>query len=144
MFHGYAKFILPFAFRFSNHLQYSEESYRTQAHMHTLTYQVPIRAHHHPRTDNYAPSFDILRHLMSPELKSSIAQLIKMCFSSLLSFRAYSGCRPQKLWWQHVWPCLQQEMRTSEVLAAVLQPALSLVAESTTDEYEKIILPTFR
>lgn len=50
----------------------------------------------------------------------------------------------QKLWWQHVWPCLQQEMRTAEVLAAVLQPALSLVAESTTKEYESIILPTFR
>lgn len=50
----------------------------------------------------------------------------------------------QKLWWQHVWPCLQQEMRTAEVLAAVLQPALTLVHESTPIEYETIILPTFR
>lgn len=50
----------------------------------------------------------------------------------------------QKLWWQHVWPCLQQEMRTAEVLAAVLQPALALVHESTPTEYETIILPTFR
>lgn len=48
------------------------------------------------------------------------------------------------MWWQHVWPCLQHEMRTAEVLAAVLQPALSLVAEATTNEYETIILPTFR
>ncbi|XP_037045286.1 SCY1-like protein 2 [Bradysia coprophila] len=51
---------------------------------------------------------------------------------------------PRKLWWQHVWPCLQQEMRTAEVLAAVLQPALALVHESTPTEYETIILPTFR
>lgn len=50
----------------------------------------------------------------------------------------------QKLWWQHVWPCLQHEMKQSEVLAAVLQPVLSLVHESTTDEYENIILPTIR
>lgn len=35
-------------------------------------------------------------------------------------------------------------MRTAEVLAAVLQPALSLVQEATNDEYETIILPTFR
>ena len=48
------------------------------------------------------------------------------------------------MWWQHVWPCLQQEMRTSEVLAAVLQPALALVQESTNSEYEAIILPTFK
>lgn len=35
-------------------------------------------------------------------------------------------------------------MKQSEVLAAVLQPVLSLVHESTTDEYENIILPTIR
>lgn len=35
-------------------------------------------------------------------------------------------------------------MRTAEVLAAVLQPALSLVAEATNSEYEMIILPTFK
>lgn len=50
----------------------------------------------------------------------------------------------QKLWWQHVWPCLQQEMRGSEVLAACLQPALAMVQESTTNEYEHVILPTFK
>lgn len=52
--------------------------------------------------------------------------------------------RPQKLWWQHIWPCLQNEIRLGEVLAAVLQPALSLVAEATQNEYETYILPTFR
>uniref|UniRef100_A0A336MKF9 CSON002411 protein n=1 Tax=Culicoides sonorensis TaxID=179676 RepID=A0A336MKF9_CULSO len=51
---------------------------------------------------------------------------------------------PRKLWWQHVWPYLQQEMKQSEVLAAVLQPVLSLIHESTTEEYENIILPTIR
>lgn len=50
----------------------------------------------------------------------------------------------QKLWWQHVWPCLQMEMRAAEVLAAVLQPALAMVQEATTAEYENVILPTFK
>lgn len=50
----------------------------------------------------------------------------------------------KKLWWQHVWPFLQQEMKGSEVLAAVLQPALAMVQESTANEYEEFILPTFR
>ncbi|KAB0792054.1 hypothetical protein PPYR_14015 [Photinus pyralis] len=50
----------------------------------------------------------------------------------------------QKLWYQHVWPSLQQEMRTQEVLAAVLQPILYLIQESTIEEYESIILPSFR
>ncbi|XP_044733350.1 SCY1-like protein 2 [Chrysoperla carnea] len=51
---------------------------------------------------------------------------------------------PKKLWHQHVWPCLQQEMRTQEVLAAVLQPILYMIHESTIEEYENIILPSFR
>ncbi|XP_058463904.1 SCY1-like protein 2 isoform X2 [Malaya genurostris] len=51
---------------------------------------------------------------------------------------------PRKLWWQHIWPNLQQEMRADEVLAAVLQPALTLVQESSNAEYEAIILPTFK
>ncbi|XP_058123109.1 SCY1-like protein 2 [Anopheles ziemanni] len=51
---------------------------------------------------------------------------------------------PRKLWWQHIWPNLQQEMRADEVLAAVLQPALTLVQESSNTEYEAIILPTFK
>ncbi|KAK8394763.1 hypothetical protein O3P69_005917 [Scylla paramamosain] len=51
---------------------------------------------------------------------------------------------PKKLWFLHVWPSLQQEMRTQEVLAAVLQPILKLISDVTTDEYENIILPHFR
>ncbi|XP_076052800.1 SCY1-like protein bma [Oratosquilla oratoria] len=51
---------------------------------------------------------------------------------------------PKKLWFLHVWPSLQQEMRAQEVLAAVLQPILYIIAEVTTDEYENIILPHFR
>lgn len=50
----------------------------------------------------------------------------------------------QKLWFQHVWPCLQQEMKTQEVLAAVLQPIIFLVQECTLEEYESLILPSFR
>ncbi|XP_071541659.1 SCY1-like protein 2 isoform X3 [Panulirus ornatus] len=51
---------------------------------------------------------------------------------------------PQKLWFLHVWPSLQQEMRTQEVLAAVLQPILQLISDISTDEYENIVLPHFR
>uniref|UniRef100_A0A0A9XY57 SCY1-like protein 2 n=2 Tax=Lygus hesperus TaxID=30085 RepID=A0A0A9XY57_LYGHE len=51
---------------------------------------------------------------------------------------------PRKLWFQHVWPCLQQEMKTQEVLAAVLQPILYLIQECSLEEYEDIILPSFR
>ncbi|XP_049813575.1 SCY1-like protein 2 [Schistocerca nitens] len=51
---------------------------------------------------------------------------------------------PRKLWFQHVWPSLQQEMKTQEVLAAVLQPIIFLVQECTIEEYESIILPAFR
>lgn len=50
----------------------------------------------------------------------------------------------QKLWFQHVWPCLQQEMRTQEVLASVLQPIIYLIQECTLEEYEIVILPPFR
>lgn len=51
---------------------------------------------------------------------------------------------PKKLWYQHVWPSLQQEMKTHEVLAAVLQSVLYLIQESTIEEYESTILPSFR
>lgn len=50
----------------------------------------------------------------------------------------------QKLWYQHVWPCLSQEMKAQEVLAAVLQPIIYLIQESSQEEYENIILPLFR
>ncbi|XP_046394764.1 SCY1-like protein 2 isoform X2 [Ischnura elegans] len=51
---------------------------------------------------------------------------------------------PRKLWFQHVWPHLQLEMRTQEVLAAVLQPVLFIVRECSAEEYQSIILPAFR
>ncbi|CAH1102136.1 unnamed protein product [Psylliodes chrysocephalus] len=51
---------------------------------------------------------------------------------------------PKKMWYQTVWPCLQQEMRTQEVLAAVLQSVLYFVQEATVEEYESIILPSLR
>jgi SCY1-like protein 2 len=35
-------------------------------------------------------------------------------------------------------------MKTQEVLAAVLQPIIFLVQECTVEEYESIILPSFR
>jgi SCY1-like protein 2 len=35
-------------------------------------------------------------------------------------------------------------MKTQEVLAAVLQPIIFLIQESTAEEYESIILPSFR
>lgn len=50
----------------------------------------------------------------------------------------------QKLWWQHIWVSLQQDLRTQDSLAAVLQPILVLIKESTLEEYEEIVLPIFR
>jgi hypothetical protein len=61
--------------------------------------------------------------------------ILLLCGASLLF---------QKLWFQHVWPSLQQEMKTQEVLAAVLQPIIFLVQECTIEEYESTILPSFR
>ncbi|XP_037085326.1 SCY1-like protein 2 isoform X2 [Pollicipes pollicipes] len=51
---------------------------------------------------------------------------------------------PRKLWFQHVWPCLREEMLAQEVLAAVLQPILNIISEISQEEYETIILPRFR
>ncbi|XP_044752932.1 SCY1-like protein 2 isoform X1 [Coccinella septempunctata] len=51
---------------------------------------------------------------------------------------------PKKLWYQHIWPSLQLEMRSQEVLAAVLQPVLYLIQDSTVEEYESLLLPSFR
>ena len=50
----------------------------------------------------------------------------------------------QKLWFQHIWPILEQEVRSQEVLAAVLEPVLFLVKECTHDEYRDLILPALR
>nr|XP_040582110.1 SCY1-like protein 2 [Lepeophtheirus salmonis] len=51
---------------------------------------------------------------------------------------------PRKLWFQHCWPLLEQEIRSQEVLAAVLEPVLFLVKECSPEEYTKIILPSLR
>ena len=50
----------------------------------------------------------------------------------------------QKLWFQHTWPLLEQEIRSQEVLAAVLEPVLFLVGECSPQEYTNIILPVLR
>ena len=52
--------------------------------------------------------------------------------------------RGQKLWFQHAWPSLQQELRTQEVLAAALQPILLIIREISAAEYQTYILPTMR
>ncbi|XP_054733391.1 SCY1-like protein 2 isoform X1 [Anastrepha obliqua] len=51
---------------------------------------------------------------------------------------------PRKLWWQNVWPMLQAEISNGEVLAAVLQPAITLIQEASPSEYESIMAPTMK
>ncbi|KAJ2954300.1 hypothetical protein O0L34_g2550 [Tuta absoluta] len=51
---------------------------------------------------------------------------------------------PKKLRWQHVWPALQLEVRTAEVLASVLQPIIWLTNECTQDEFSHYVLPTLK
>merc|ERR1719150_479858 len=51
---------------------------------------------------------------------------------------------PRKLWFQHMWPLLQQEIRSQEVLAAVLEPVLFLIMECSPEEYSTMILPSLR
>lgn len=57
-----------------------------------------------------------------------------------LEFLSFS----KKLWFQHVWPILEQELRIQEVLAAVLEPVLFMVKECEEIEYSEIILPALR
>ena len=57
----------------------------------------------------------------------------------------YSTLIPlQKLWFQHMWPALEQELKGQEVLAAVLEPILFLVKECSPEEYVSIVLPALR
>ncbi|XP_053956399.1 uncharacterized protein LOC128862025 isoform X3 [Anastrepha ludens] len=51
---------------------------------------------------------------------------------------------PRKLWWQNVWPMLQAEISSGEVLAAVLQPTIRLIQEASPSEYESIMAPTMK
>ncbi|XP_013179550.1 PREDICTED: SCY1-like protein 2 isoform X2 [Papilio xuthus] len=51
---------------------------------------------------------------------------------------------PKKLRWQHVWPALQMEVRTAEVLAPVLQPIIWLTNEATHEEFDNYVLPVLK
>ncbi|KPJ09257.1 SCY1-like protein 2 [Papilio machaon] len=51
---------------------------------------------------------------------------------------------PKKLRWQHVWPVLQMEVRTAEVLAPVLQPIIWLTNEASPEEFNNYVLPTLK
>ena len=50
----------------------------------------------------------------------------------------------QKMWFQHLWPSLEVEIRSREVLAAVLEPLIFLVAECDLREYQTHVLPTLK
>ena len=50
----------------------------------------------------------------------------------------------QKLWFQHTWPLLEEEVRSQEVLAAALEPVLFLIAECSPEEYNTKILPALK
>ena len=43
-----------------------------------------------------------------------------------------------------MWPILEQEVKSQEVLAAVLEPVLFLVKECELAEYEQLILPVLK
>ncbi|XP_054012901.1 SCY1-like protein 2 isoform X1 [Hylaeus anthracinus] len=51
---------------------------------------------------------------------------------------------PKKLWYQHIWTYLQNELEGQEVQSAVLQPVLYIVQNSTQEEYDRILFPTLR
>ncbi|XP_015127259.1 SCY1-like protein 2 isoform X1 [Diachasma alloeum] len=51
---------------------------------------------------------------------------------------------PRKLWYQHIWPYLQAESKSQEVFASVLQPMLFIIQQSPPEDYQNIILPSFR
>ncbi|XP_055384168.1 SCY1-like protein 2 [Condylostylus longicornis] len=75
-------------------------------------------------------------------MSSNLVRLEQIDFNSIIIETISQSVK--KLWWQHIWPYLQQEMRTAEVLAAVLLPVLVLVQESKIHEYETFILPIFK
>ncbi|CAH0716092.1 unnamed protein product, partial [Brenthis ino] len=51
---------------------------------------------------------------------------------------------PKKLRWQHVWPVLQLEVRSTEVLADVLIPVIWMTNEATPEEFGSYVLPALR
>lgn len=50
----------------------------------------------------------------------------------------------QKLRWQLVWPILQLEMATVEMLPAALTPAIWLANEATQEEFVTHIIPVMK
>ena len=66
-------------------------------------------------------------------------------FSLLIyTFLNYTCIIIQKLWFQHIWPSLQQELRTQEVLAAALQPVFLMIQGMSAEEYHVHVMPTIR
>ena len=66
-------------------------------------------------------------------------------FSLLIyTFLTYTCIIIQKLWFQHIWPSLQQELRTQEVLAAALQPVFLMIQGMSAEEYHVHVMPTIR
>ncbi|CAG9558359.1 unnamed protein product [Danaus chrysippus] len=51
---------------------------------------------------------------------------------------------PKKLRWQLIWPAIQLELRTSEVLASVLIPIMWITNEATPEEFEEFIMPALK
>ncbi|XP_017794218.1 PREDICTED: SCY1-like protein 2, partial [Habropoda laboriosa] len=51
---------------------------------------------------------------------------------------------PKKLWYQHIWTYLQNELESQEIQSAVLQPVLYIVQNSTQEEYDQIVFPSLR
>ncbi len=48
------------------------------------------------------------------------------------------------MWYQHILPSMEAELQTPEVLAAALQPIIYMIEESSTEEYQDVILPFIR
>ncbi|XP_050361257.1 SCY1-like protein 2 [Nymphalis io] len=51
---------------------------------------------------------------------------------------------PKKLRWQFVWPILEVDVETPEILGSVLNPIMWMTHESTMEEFETSILPALK
>ncbi|XP_067204009.1 SCY1-like protein 2 isoform X2 [Linepithema humile] len=51
---------------------------------------------------------------------------------------------PRKIWYQHVWTNLIEELQTQEVMSAVLKPTLYIIQNSSTEEYMKFLFPSLQ
>ncbi|XP_067204550.1 SCY1-like protein 2 [Linepithema humile] len=50
----------------------------------------------------------------------------------------------RKIWYQHVWTNLIEELQTQEVMSAVLKPTLYIIQNSSTEEYMKFLFPSLQ